>query len=104
MLIAMQKQIMMVRHGILQTVEKGYEIPLLSWGAVEPKQGDFIGLDNFDEIQDFEHDIRERFGGRGFLSDEEYSLCSDPLGTSKGGLSLRSVIDNLSSITIFNHF
>ena len=27
---------------------------------------------NFDEVQDFENDMRENFGGKGFLSDEEY--------------------------------
>ena len=42
---------------------------------------------NFDEIQDFENDIRGRFGGRGFLSDGEFAVTSDPLGSPKAGLS-----------------
>jgi len=42
---------------------------------------------NFDEIQDFENDIRGAFGGRGFLSDEDFMRTSDPLGMPKAGLS-----------------
>ena len=41
---------------------------------------------NFDEIQDFEHDIRGFFGGDGFLSDEQFATTS-PLGIPKAGLS-----------------
>jgi PKD repeat protein len=42
---------------------------------------------NFDELQDFEHDMREQFGGSGFLSDEAYAQHIDPLGLPKAGLS-----------------
>jgi len=44
---------------------------------------------NFDELQDFEHDIRGAFGGEGFLTDEQFSEGSrdTPLGDSKAGLS-----------------
>ena len=28
---------------------------------------------NFDEIQDFEHDIRSHFGGSGLLSDDDFN-------------------------------
>lgn len=42
---------------------------------------------NFDEIQDFENDIREAFGGTGFLSDENFAATRDPLGARKAGLS-----------------
>lgn len=42
---------------------------------------------NFDEIQDFEHDIRNGFGGTGFLSDEDFNRTNDPLGQPKAGLS-----------------
>lgn len=42
---------------------------------------------NFDEIQDFENDIRGAFGGTGFLTDEQFSNVSDTLGTPKAGLS-----------------
>ena len=40
---------------------------------------------NFDEIQDFEHDIRNGFGGEGFLRDEQFAATSDPLGSVKSG-------------------
>lgn len=42
---------------------------------------------NFDEVQDFEKDIRESFGGTGFLSDSDYEATSAPLGPKKAGLS-----------------
>ena len=35
---------------------------------------------NFDEIQDFENDIRNGFGGTGFLTDDEFASTSDTLG------------------------
>lgn len=40
---------------------------------------------NFDEMQDFENDIRSGFGGTGFLSDADFAATSDPLGTPKAG-------------------
>jgi DNA-binding beta-propeller fold protein YncE len=42
---------------------------------------------NFDELQDFENDIRNEFGGTGFLSEADWALTSDPLGEPKAGLS-----------------
>ena len=44
---------------------------------------------NFDEIQDFEHDIRDAFGGTGFMTDAEYGTGSrsEPLGDPKAGVS-----------------
>ena len=42
---------------------------------------------NFDEIQDFENDIRNHFGGIGFLSDTDFNNTSDPLGNPKAGLN-----------------
>ena len=42
---------------------------------------------NFDEVQDFENDIRNSFGGRGFMSDASFSATANPLGTAKAGLS-----------------
>ncbi|MAA80044.1 MAG: hypothetical protein CL916_12385 [Deltaproteobacteria bacterium] len=50
---------------------------------------------NFDEIQDFEHDMREHFGGSGFLTDEEYDTHDTPLGSAKAGLSTE--LDALSA-------
>ena len=41
---------------------------------------------NFDEIQDFENDIRGFFGGSGFLEDTDFAATSDPLGPTKTGL------------------
>src|SRR6185436_17016021 len=34
---------------------------------------------NFDEVQDFENDIREQFSGKGFLRDDRFADRSDPL-------------------------
>lgn len=42
---------------------------------------------NFDEVQDFENDMRGAFGGSGFLSDEDWAECSETLGASKAGRS-----------------
>jgi cytochrome c peroxidase len=42
---------------------------------------------NFDEIQDFENDVRLAFGGRGFLSNADFAATSAPLGTRKAGRS-----------------
>lgn len=43
---------------------------------------------NFDEIQDFENDIRGPFAGEGFLSEADWTACSDTLGTEKAGRSV----------------
>ena len=44
---------------------------------------------NFDEIQDFEHDMRNAFGGTGFLSDADFNTGTrnTTLGDPKAGLS-----------------
>jgi mono/diheme cytochrome c family protein len=44
---------------------------------------------NFDEIQDFEHDLRGPFGGRGLLVDADFESegRDTPLGAPKAGLS-----------------
>ena len=44
---------------------------------------------NFDEIQDFEHDIRNAFGGTGFIDDAAFATApyGTPLGAPKEGLS-----------------
>ncbi|NVJ60993.1 MAG: PKD domain-containing protein [Gammaproteobacteria bacterium] len=62
---------------------------------------------NFDEIQDFEGDIRELFSGTGFLSDQVFNAGtrSDPLGDPKAGLSdeldaLASYVSSLGATTI----
>ncbi|MEO0367291.1 MAG: Ig-like domain-containing protein [Pseudomonadota bacterium] len=48
---------------------------------------------NFDEIHDFENDIRSFFGGRGLMTDAEFAQAEEVLGTSKAGLS--QDLDNL---------
>ncbi|MDA3959976.1 MAG: carbohydrate-binding protein [Planctomycetota bacterium] len=42
---------------------------------------------NFDEIQDFEHDIRAAFGGTGFMSDADFARANTSLGAKKAGKS-----------------
>lgn len=63
---------------------------------------------NFDEIQDFENDIRGSFGGVGFLSDALWSTTSDPLGSPKAGLSseldaLAAYVGSLASFGLSPH-
>lgn len=60
---------------------------------------------NFDEIQDFENDIRNAFGGAGFMSDNDFISTSDTLGTQKAGISpeldaLATYVSSLGSSTI----
>jgi hypothetical protein len=43
---------------------------------------------NFDEVQDFENDMRAHFGGTGLLSEEDWAASQDPLGSPKAGLSV----------------
>jgi hypothetical protein len=45
---------------------------------------------NFDEIQDFENDIRNAFGGSGFMTDAQFNTGtrSQPLGDPKNGVSV----------------
>jgi len=50
---------------------------------------------NFDELQDFENDIRSGFGGTGFLGDADFAATSDPLGTAKTGRSAE--LDDLAA-------
>jgi DNA-binding beta-propeller fold protein YncE len=44
---------------------------------------------NFDEIQDFEHDMRGPFNGTGLMRDEDFNsgTCNETLGDKKGGKS-----------------
>lgn len=42
---------------------------------------------NFDEMQDFENDIRLHFQGRGLMDDEDFDATSDTLGEPKAGRS-----------------
>jgi 6-phosphogluconolactonase (cycloisomerase 2 family) len=57
------------------------------------QRGDETGFQhwsgNFDEIQDFEHDIRDAFGGTGFLTDQQFNSGNrnKSLGGSKTGVN-----------------
>jgi YVTN family beta-propeller protein len=42
---------------------------------------------NFDEIQDFENDIREHQSGEGFMTDADFATTENTLGTNKAGKS-----------------
>jgi YVTN family beta-propeller protein len=60
---------------------------------------------NFNEIQDFEHDIRNNFGGTGFLTDAQFNTGTrnQPLGDPKAGLSadldaLAAYVGSLNSV------
>ncbi len=60
---------------------------------------------NFDEVQDFEHDIRSGQGGTGFMSDAEFmtGTRNTPLGDPKAGVSseLDALAAYVSSLTGF---
>lgn len=42
---------------------------------------------NFDEVQDFENDLRHGFGGSGLMSDADFRAHAETLGAPKAGLS-----------------
>jgi DNA-binding beta-propeller fold protein YncE/cytochrome c peroxidase len=58
-------------------------------GRAGTKQGPLNWSGNLDEVQDFEHQIREMFSGKGFLPDEAFHAGTkdQPLGEPKAGLS-----------------
>ena len=62
-----------LRNTIALNGRKGTAFGNLHWTA------------NFDEIQDFENDIRNAFGGLGFMTDVDFNATSQPLGTAKAG-------------------
>ncbi len=53
---------------------------------------------NFDEIQDFENDIRLAFGGSGFLTEPQFNQTHDTLGSPKAGLSTE--LDQLAAYVV----
>ena len=58
---------------------------------------------NFDELQDFENDIRGAFGGQGFLSDADFATTQDPLVPPKAGRSAE--LDALAAyVATLNHY
>ena len=64
-------------------------------------QGPLHWSANFDELQDFEGDIRAHFGGAGLMSDEDFADHAAPLGPPKAGLSpeLDALATYLTSLT-----
>jgi chitodextrinase len=59
---------------------------------------------NFDEVQDFEGQIRALAGGTGLMTDAAFSTRNDPLGTAKAGASadLDALAAYLASLTTFS--
>ena len=72
-----------LRNSISLNGREGTRLGNLHWTA------------NFDEVQDFENDIRNAFGGQGFMADADFEASSQPLGTPKAGRS--SDLDALAS-------
>ena len=52
-----------------------------------PPDGPFHWSANFDELQDFENDIRLHQDGDGYLPEADWEECQDTLGTEKAGRS-----------------
>jgi len=55
--------------------------------GIGEQRGPLHWTGNFDEVQDFENDIRRHQGGTGFLSDDDWSTREDPFGLPKAGRS-----------------
>lgn len=74
-------------------------ISLLGRGGVAPLHWSA----NFDEVQDFENDIRGPFQGTGFLDDADWTETLDTLGESKAGRSadLDALAAYVESLTEF---
>jgi hypothetical protein len=58
---------------------------LMGRGAMD--MGPLHWTGNFDEVQDFEIDMRFHFGGHGYLDDNTFAECEESLGPPKAGLS-----------------
>lgn len=74
-------------------------------GRGGPRHGFLHWSANFDEVQDFEAQIREFAGGAGLMTDHEFSSGTrrDPLGDSKAGIStdldaLAAYVNSLTSV------
>ncbi|HCH62931.1 MAG TPA: hypothetical protein DFR83_09010, partial [Deltaproteobacteria bacterium] len=53
-----------------------------------PPSGPFHWTANFDELQDFENDIRLHQGGTGYLTDDDWAELEEPLEDPKAGRSV----------------
>lgn len=81
-----------IRSTIMLRGRAGDAHGLLHWSA------------NFDEVQDFEHDLRGPFGGRGLMSDAEFADGRElPLGEAKAGVNeeLDALAAYVSSLTTY---
>ena len=52
-----------------------------------PEHGRLHWTGNFDEVHDFEGQIRDFAGGTGLMTNSDFNATSDPLGAPKAGLS-----------------
>lgn len=79
---------------------EGFRNTVTLRGRAGMEHGNVHWSANFDEIQDFENDIRGAFGGAGFMSDADFEATSDPLGPPKTGLSaeLDALADYVASL------
>src|SRR6185503_4920261 len=59
---------------------------------------------NFDEVQDFEGQIRSLAGGTGLMTDAAFATRTQPLGTTKAGVSadLDALAAYVASLTTFS--
>ncbi len=82
-----------LRNTISLNGHGGNEHGLLHWTA------------NFDEVHDFEGQIRNFSGGTGLMTNSDFNATSDPLGAPKTGLSsdldaLAAYVNSLTSFSI----
>jgi MYXO-CTERM domain-containing protein len=85
-----------LRNTITLAGKKGLGQGPLHWSA------------NFDEVQDFENDMRNAFGGLGFLSDTDFAATEDTLGEAKAGRSaeldaLAAYVSSLETVPASPH-
>ncbi|HET9446412.1 MAG TPA: PA14 domain-containing protein, partial [Steroidobacteraceae bacterium] len=81
-----------LRNTISLTGRGGMSHGFLHWSA------------NFDEVQDFEGQIRSLAGGTGLMSDAAFATRTQPLGTTKAGVSadLDALAAYVTSLTTFS--
>lgn len=85
---------------------EGFRNTITLRGRAGTGHGNVHWTANFDEIQDFENDIRNAFGGAGFMSDTDFNTGtrSNPLGDPKAGVSadldaLAAYVSSLSGVS-----
>jgi hypothetical protein len=66
---------------------EGLRRTLSMLGRAGSGQGPIHWSANFDEVQDFENDMRGPFEGSGFMSDADFAAAGKSLGPKKAGLS-----------------